>query len=101
MGVGYIASVVFNRLAVEAEKLEYDHPPTPKPGEEGQLAFIVPGPSSNFLESTLYQSLYTIHNAFYAWPCKSPLKEPFKGNLGLSRLVGFRSPRATFRNGPN
>ena len=38
---------------VEARKLEYDHPPTPKPRKEGKPAQNVPDPNSNFLEPTV------------------------------------------------
>ena len=37
---------------VGARKLEYDHPPTPKPREEGKTSQIVLCPYSNLLEST-------------------------------------------------
>ena len=43
--------------SVNARKLEYDCPPTPKPVEEGKPTYIVPGPYSNFLESTALYSL--------------------------------------------
>ena len=45
---------IWNPCAAEARKLEYDYPPSPKFGEEGRPACIVPGPHSNFLESTLW-----------------------------------------------
>ena len=38
---------------VEARKLEYGCPLSPKPTEEGTPAGIVPGPCSNFLESAV------------------------------------------------
>ena len=38
----------------EARKLEHDCPPTPRPQEEGKPAKTVPGPYSNFLESTVF-----------------------------------------------
>ena len=38
---------------VQARKLEYDCPPSPKPREEGQPAEFAAGRYSNFLESTV------------------------------------------------
>ena len=47
---------IINRITVEAGKLEYDCPPTPKPREEGTPASIVPVLHSNFLESIPYNT---------------------------------------------
>ena len=43
---------------VEARKLEYDCPPTPKPRDEGKPGEVVSGPYSNSLESILYDTMF-------------------------------------------
>ena len=59
---------------VEARKLEYDCPPTPKPIEEGIPAWIVPSQNSTFLKSTL------------RGPCMEPHR---KGNQARGHLQGL------------
>ena len=47
------AADALHHHTVEARKFECGCPPTLKPGDEGTPAQIVPGPYSNFLESTV------------------------------------------------
>ena len=49
----HLRLLLFEADYSRSQKFEYNHPPTPKPREEGKPATTVLAPYSNFLESTV------------------------------------------------
>ena len=69
----------------EARKLEYDNPPTPEAGKEGNPSEIIPYPYSNLLESAVTWSLCSQTLELRAPPSRSyaPCKgASCEGDLG-------------------